>query len=106
MCPISESSITGTPTPCSNGFAGNYSCNNINLLSFVSLQDLGSNSDADGYVSFLYMYSICDICIYIYCKYSIYVRNVYTEMTFGDIQIVKVKNLQLLDKQMVHQLLM
>ena len=32
-------------TPCTNGKAGEYECSNVELLSFVSGGDLGTNGD-------------------------------------------------------------
>ena len=51
LCPTVKPSIISSPTPCSGGSAAGYSCDNIDLLAFVSLSDLGSQSNADGYVS-------------------------------------------------------
>lgn len=34
-------------TQCVNGKAGEYDCNNVDLMSFIPLTDLGSNGDAN-----------------------------------------------------------
>eukprot|EP01084_Bolivina_argentea_P132988 234682_1 len=47
-CPTVRPSITGAKVDCVNGFAGEYPCKGVDLLSFVSLTDLGSSSNADG----------------------------------------------------------
>jgi len=47
-CPTTLSSQTGSRTDCVDGYAGLWSCNNVDLLSFVSLTSLGSSSKADG----------------------------------------------------------
>ena len=54
LCPTIKPSIISSPTPCSGGSAAGYSCNNIDLLAFVSLSDLGSQSNADGYVCYIH----------------------------------------------------
>mmetsp|Transcript_71909 Transcript_71909/g.64610 ORF Transcript_71909/g.64610 Transcript_71909/m.64610 type:complete len:501 (-) Transcript_71909:341-1843(-) len=51
VCPTVKKSIIGAPTPCSGGSAGEYSCNNVDLLAFVPLSGeggLGSSNNADG----------------------------------------------------------
>ena len=47
-CPMNIDSIK-VPEPCANGkVADTWDCSNINLLSFVSLADLGSSSTSEG----------------------------------------------------------
>jgi len=41
QCPTVVPSVVNQPTQCVNGMAGEYPCNNMNLLSFISLADLG-----------------------------------------------------------------
>lgn len=40
-CPIATPAMRNTP--CVNGKAGEYDCNNVDLLSYVPLSELGSN---------------------------------------------------------------
>jgi choice-of-anchor B domain-containing protein len=47
-CPTVVPSITGASVPCINGAAGEFQCDNVELLAFVSLTDLGANNNADG----------------------------------------------------------
>jgi hypothetical protein len=43
---IGVASSTG-PSPCIDGFAGEYPCSLVDLSSFVSLADLGSNGEGN-----------------------------------------------------------
>lgn len=46
--------VAGAQTPCVDGMAGNYPCNNIDLLAFVPLSDMGNGSNTNdiwGWVS-------------------------------------------------------
>ena len=45
---IQKSSIIGARVPCVDGFANEYPCSNIDLDSFVSLEDMNGNSDVEG----------------------------------------------------------
>jgi len=47
-CPTVIASQTGSRVNCVNGYAGEWLCNNVDLLSFVSLSSLGSSDTADG----------------------------------------------------------
>jgi choice-of-anchor B domain-containing protein len=47
-CPTVIASKTGSRVNCVNGYAGEWACNNVDLLSFVSLEALGSSPTADG----------------------------------------------------------
>lgn len=48
-CPANRPSIRNNPQPCINGMsAGFYPCNNIDLLGYLNLIDLGSSSSALG----------------------------------------------------------
>lgn len=44
-CPLVVQS--SGPIPCTRGMAGEYECSDVDLLSFVSLRDLGSNGDGN-----------------------------------------------------------
>jgi len=41
--------ITFAQTPCDNGFAGSFPCNNLDLMSHFSLSDLGASSGNDSW---------------------------------------------------------
>lgn len=44
-CPLHIHSVQNIP--CDGGKAGDYECSNVDLLSFVSLSDLGSNGNGN-----------------------------------------------------------
>lgn len=52
-------------TPCQNGKAGEYECDNVDLLSFVSVEDLGCGGDLNdiwGWTDPETSRSVCVLC--------------------------------------------
>jgi hypothetical protein len=40
----SEVAVMATEIPCSNGFAGQFACRDVDLVAFVSIADLGGSA--------------------------------------------------------------
>lgn len=47
-CPNPSPKIVGSKVSCVNGHAGEYECNNIDLLSYINFSDLGCGNNAEG----------------------------------------------------------
>jgi len=45
LCPVDAPAMRGTP--CTNGYAGEYECQNVDLLSFVPVSELGCGGDTN-----------------------------------------------------------
>lgn len=46
MCPLASAPNLGF-TPCKNGKAGEYPCENADILSFINLASLGADGDGN-----------------------------------------------------------